>query len=184
MRSVVSDCQVDRFPLLFSLPRLGSGSELHTFSLLGVTGEWWGSFHSRECDHVGCLPHPSITQRAVCGGELEEITSTDNNTVGTVPRRGGKDNTWVICVLFPGKTSIWEIQRHLIILNSSLSYPAHSQREKASKSAFILLKGSIRNHSGADFWPASGCLFFFFSEDIPSMARCLLLHNNWQIHGS
>lgn len=78
-------------------------------------------------------------------------------------------------MLFPGmgKESIWEIQRHLIILNSSLSYPAHSQTERASKSAFILLRGSIRNHSCTDFWPASGCFFFFLKTfSLLRAARC------------
>lgn len=40
----------------------------------------------------GACPIPA-SLRAVCGAELEEITSTDNNTVGTVPRGEEKDNT-------------------------------------------------------------------------------------------
>lgn len=71
-----------------------------------------------------------------------------------------------------GEESIWEIQRHVIILNSSLSYPAHSQTERASKSAFILLRGSISNHSCTDFWPASGCFFFFLKTFSLLPAAC------------
>lgn len=116
--------------------------------------------------------------RVSVGGSRSESQPQIMTQQGQCLGRGGG---WIIpesfsCAISMGGKRIWETQRHSIILNSSLSYPAHSQRERASKSAFILRRGSIRNHSCTDFWPASGCLFFFFLKTFPLLpaAHCFI----------